>query len=61
MHITGKGNKDRVLPIGEYAQILLKEYLYLIKDLKKSKSAKRFKLAFPGRKSHITRQAFLCH
>ncbi len=58
VHITGKGNKDRVLPIGEYAQTLLKEYLYLIKDLKKSKSAKGVSWLFPGRKSHITRQAF---
>ena len=58
VHITGKGNKDRVLPIGEYAQILLKEYLYLIKDLKKSNSAKSVSWLFPGRKSHITRQAF---
>ena len=58
VHITGKGNKDRVLPIGEYAQILLKEYLCLIKDLKKSKSAKSVSWLFPGKKSHITRQAF---
>ena len=58
VHITGKGNKDRVLPIGEYAQILLKEYLYLIKDLKKSNRAKSVSWLFPGRKSHITRQAF---
>ena len=48
VHITGKGNKDRVLPIGEYAQILLKEYLYLIKDLKKSNSAKSVSWLFPA-------------
>ena len=31
LYIKGKGNKDRVIPLGEYAQKVLKNYLLKIK------------------------------
>ncbi|MBF96224.1 MAG: Tyrosine recombinase XerD [Alphaproteobacteria bacterium MarineAlpha9_Bin4] len=60
LHITGKGNKDRVLPLGEYAQRLLKSYLPHVK-LKYNKNKQgdnAQKWLFPNTKSHITRQTY---
>ena len=60
LHITGKGNKDRVLPLGEYAQELLKNYLpqVRLKYSKKNKGGNIQKWLFPNTKSHITRQTY---
>ena len=40
LYIKGKGNKDRVLPLGEYAQKVLKNYLLKIKLKYKNNNAK---------------------
>ncbi len=60
LHITGKGNKDRVLPLGEYAQELLKNYLSQVrlKYSKQNKVGNIHKWLFPNTKSHITRQTY---
>ena len=31
LYIKGKGNKDRIIPLGEYAQKVLKSYLLKLK------------------------------
>ena len=60
LHITGKGNKDRVLPLGEYAKKLLSEYLPKVKIyyVKISMPNNTNKWLFPSKKKHISRQSF---
>ena len=60
LHITGKGNKDRVLPLGEYAQKLLKEYLPKVKAafIKENNLENKHKWLFPSARSHVSRQSY---
>ncbi len=56
IYVKGKGNKERVIPLGETVKNLLKDYLG-------SNSYKNLKTygemwLFPSRKSHITRQSY---
>ncbi len=56
IYVKGKGNKERVIPLGETIKNLLKDYL-------SSNSYKNLKThgemwLFPSRKSHITRQSY---
>ena len=60
LYIKGKGNKDRVIPLGEHAQKVLKMYLSKVKlkyknDIKVD-SKKRW--LFPSYHSHITRHTY---
>ena len=59
LYITGKGNKDRVLPLGEYAQKLLKDYISDKKFIRVKEKKRIFKnWLFPYSKKHITRQTY---
>ena len=60
LYITGKGNKDRVLPLGEYAKKLLSEYLPKVKIyyVKISMPNNTNKWLFPRKTTHISRQSF---
>ena len=60
LYIKGKGNKDRVIPLGEYAQKILQNYLLKVK-LKyenKNKKAIKEKWLFPNSNSHISRYSY---
>ena len=60
LHITGKGNKDRVLPLGEFAKKLLLKYLPRLKSyyIKINMPNHINKWLFPNKKNHISRQSF---
>ena len=56
--VKGKGNKERLIPIGEIAQLSLKNYV-------KNKNFEKFKSSFkgnywlfPSRKKHLSRQTY---
>tara|TARA_E500000331_G_scaffold357672_1_gene420314 strand:- start:5 stop:940 length:936 start_codon:yes stop_codon:yes gene_type:complete len=60
IHITGKGSKDRVLPLAKFTSELLKDYLEKVRLKYKIKSAEinHSKWLFPSGKGHITRQNY---
>ncbi|MDC3024509.1 tyrosine recombinase [Alphaproteobacteria bacterium] len=57
LYINGKGNKDRIIPLGEPAQKVLKIYLSKLKAKlnEKTKSMSKQKWLFPNNKNHISR------
>ena len=56
IRITGKGNKDRIIPIGEYSIYYLKEYLKMREKLLKQKVCNKLFLNNHGQ--GISRQGF---
>ena len=58
LYIKGKGNKDRVIPLGEYAQKVLKNYLLKIKLKYKNNNSNKKKWLFPNTNTHITRHTY---
>ena len=56
IRITGKGNKDRIIPIGEYSIYYLKEYLKVREKLLKRKVCNKLFLNNHGQ--GISRQGF---
>ena len=60
LYIKGKGNKDRVIPLGEYAQKILQNYLLKVKLRYENKNKKKFKekWLFPNSNSHISRYSY---
>jgi integrase/recombinase XerD len=56
IRITGKGSKERVVPIGEYAIYYLKEYLNVRNSLLKDKACSELFINNHG--SGMTRQGF---
>ncbi len=56
--VKGKGMKERQVPVGEEASILLKKYIYKNQNEKSYKKKNLAGWLFPSRKSHITRQAY---
>ena len=57
IHIMGKGNKERVLPLAKITKKILQKYLES-SDFKKFKIISGQRWLFPSRKSHLTRQAY---
>ena len=57
IRVTGKGNKERVIPIAEITKKILKEYINSSNFKKIRNKSNNFWL-FPSRKSHISRQAY---
>ena len=59
LYIKGKGNKDRYIPLGEYAQKILKHYLLQVqKKYENNKYIYKQKWLFPNSNSHITRYSY---
>ena len=61
--VLGKGSKERVLPVGEYAKKLLRKYVNLDKFLNYNEFHKKNsdKWLFPSRLKYISRQSFFNH
>ncbi len=60
LYVKGKGNKDRFIPLGEYAQRILKSYLLQVKlkNENKNKRILKQKWLFPNSNSHISRNSY---
>ncbi len=59
LYIKGKGNKDRLIPIGEYAQKILKKYIPQVKlKYESNQTFNKKKWLFPNSNAHISRQTY---
>ncbi|MBJ57451.1 MAG: tyrosine recombinase [Rickettsiales bacterium] len=56
--VLGKGMKERVVPLGDEAKLVLKIYLDKIERDSFIKEKNKRGWLFPSRKSHLTRQAY---
>ena len=56
--VLGKGMKERVVPVGDEAKLILKIYLDKIERDPLIKEKNKRGWLFPSRKSHLTRQAY---
>ena len=58
LYIKGKGNKDRIIPLGEHAQKVLKKYLFKVKLKYKNEDFNKKRWLFPNTNSHFTRYTY---